>query len=516
MGKILTQASLDEEYAQNVPSRWRRATQRLSWLGFLWLVPPTLPQNWVSFTAGYGEETCQSSPMAVQRSYVTFQGFDNLRGISGSDLRLLGGVSLGSMASLWLKMSWRGSMRKFCRLPELFGTENTRSVRTWFRTLPKTLTVNFLCSPRFRPQPIYSSLAGVTSWLNVCGSSLSWRPAELMSVLPGRAKKFWLVPYVVRNICVGSLSQVCSFICFSQSFWMECFQDFWVGLSSGWRHTSSSGLSLRNVVPALGCLWGRGGGTVSTVWLWGWLIAIMAMLAANWSSLGKFCAQLTVGRLWSQFVGGHTPLWNAIKGIWGAGAFADCWINHLLTSGCSNAAYKKLLPLCSGRSIFRWLNSSWPDSKALSIVIGCSQDDLWDVQLRQAIFLRLGWWILLARSSGFGRLMSLTSKILAKNTEAIVLWYDFPLLVSVLAWLPLFISVFMFRKKGYMDTSTLTSWEEWISACSISFLNCVGIRISVHNCVVFPNRTCILCMEILGVNVLHSWRYPHCQMVRDF
>ena len=32
----------------------------------------------------------------------------------------------------------------------------------------------------------------------------------------------------------------------------------------------------------------------------------MAMLAANWSSLGKFCAQSAVRRLWSQFLGAHT------------------------------------------------------------------------------------------------------------------------------------------------------------------------------------------------------------------
>ena len=50
--------------------------------------------------------------------------------------------------------------------------------------------------------------------------------------------------------------------------------------------------------------------------------------------------------------GGHTPFWNATKSIWGAGACADCWTIQLLTSGCSNAAYKKLLPLFLGRSIY--------------------------------------------------------------------------------------------------------------------------------------------------------------------
>ena len=34
------------------------------------------------------------------------------------------------------------------------------------------------------------------------------------------------------------------------------------------------------------------------------------------------------------------------------------------------------------------------------------------------------------------------------------------LVVSALASLPLLISVFMFRKKGQMGTSTLTSWED--------------------------------------------------------
>ena len=49
--------------------------------------------------------------------------------------------------------------------------------------------------------------------------------------------------------------------------------------------------------------------------------------------------------------GGHTPLLRATRSIWEAGACAECWIIQLLMSGCSNAAYKKLLPLCSGRSV---------------------------------------------------------------------------------------------------------------------------------------------------------------------
>ena len=97
---------------------------------------------------------------------------------------------------------------------------------------------------------------------------------------------------------------------------------------------------------------------------------------------------------------------------------------------------------------FRWLNSSWPDSKALSIVIGCSQESLCDVQLRQVIFLCLGLWMLLATSSVFGRLLSLTSRRVARKTAATVLWYGFPLWVSALTWLPLLISVLMSRKGG--------------------------------------------------------------------
>ena len=67
----------------------------------------------------------------------------------------------------------------------------------------------------------------------------------------------------------------------------------------------------------------------------------MAMLATNWSSPGKFCVRLAVGRLWCEFLGGHTPLWKATKSIWEAGACAECWTVQLLTSGCSKAAYKK-------------------------------------------------------------------------------------------------------------------------------------------------------------------------------
>ena len=212
-----------------------------------------------------------------------------------------------------------------------------------------------------------------------------------MSALPGRAMMFWLVPCVPRNICVGFLLHICSFIRFSQSFWIECSQGFWFGLSSGWRRTSNLGWILRTVVPALGCLWGRGSGTVSTVWLWGWSIAIMAMPAANWSSLGKFCVRLVVGHLWCQVLGGHTLLLRATRSIWEAGVCAECSITRLLMSGCSNGACKKLLPLCSGRSThFRWRSSSWPVSKVLSIVIGCNRGNFCQGQLRQVTSPCLG------------------------------------------------------------------------------------------------------------------------------
>ena len=117
VGKRLTQASFDEGYAQNVPSKWRRAMPPVSWLGVFWLLPLMLPQNWVSFTVGSAEKTSQSSPMAVRNYCATFKGSDILRGISGFSLRLPGCVSLGSMVSLWQKMSSRGNVRKICGLP---------------------------------------------------------------------------------------------------------------------------------------------------------------------------------------------------------------------------------------------------------------------------------------------------------------------------------------------------------------------------------------------------------------
>ena len=123
----------------------------------------------------------------------------------------------------------------------------------------------------------------------------------------------------------------------------------------------------------------------------GWSIAIMAMLAANWSLLGKFCVQLAMGRLWFQCPGGRTPLLRATRSIWEADACAECWIIRLLTSGCWSAAYKKLPPLCSGRSIpFRWPNSSGRDWKVLSIAIGCSRDNPCEGRLRQVTSLCLG------------------------------------------------------------------------------------------------------------------------------
>ena len=318
--------------------------------------------------------------------------------------------------------------------------------------LPETLTLNFLCSPSFRPSSMYSSWVEVTSWLNVCGSGSSWQPVESMSALPVRAMKFWLVPCVPRNICACSLSRLCTFICFSQSFWMESFHEFWIGSSSGWRHASSSGLRLRTVVPALGCLWGRGGGTVSTVWLWGLVIAILAVLIMSWSSLGKICAQLAVGCFWCQFLV-VTHSCGRLQRVSGKRM-------HARSVGLSNfwrqvaAAYKKRCLQKTASAVFGTLD---PFSMTEFIVTRLKRAEHRDWmqsrpflrgRLKQVTFLCLGLWMLLATSSGFDRSLSLTSKKLAGKTVAIVLWYGFPVLVSVLAWLPLLISVFMFRKKG--------------------------------------------------------------------
>ena len=114
LGKIRSQASLNEEYVQSVILKWRKATQLMSWLRFLWLVSPTLSPNWVLSTAGCAEKTYLYSPNAVQRSYGISKGSDISRGINASALRLLDGVSLVSTLSLWLKMRWRGTATKFC------------------------------------------------------------------------------------------------------------------------------------------------------------------------------------------------------------------------------------------------------------------------------------------------------------------------------------------------------------------------------------------------------------------
>ena len=67
--------------------------------------------------------------------------------------------------------------------------------------------------------------------------------------------------------------------------------------------------------------------------------------------LGQVLCTIVSGASFVSISGGHTPLWNATKSIWEAGACAECCTIQHLTSDCSNAAYKKLLPLCSGRSI---------------------------------------------------------------------------------------------------------------------------------------------------------------------
>ena len=49
--------------------------------------------------------------------------------------------------------------------------------------------------------------------------------------------------------------------------------------------------------------------------------------------------------------------------------------------------------------------------------------------------------------------------------DGLVVWLF--LFALILVWLSLLFSVFMFRKKGWMDSSTSTSWAEWSFACSI-------------------------------------------------
>ena len=67
--------------------------------------------------------------------------------------------------------------------------------------------------------------------------------------------------------------------------------------------------------------------------------------------LGQVLCGIGSGASLVSISGGHTHFWNATKSIWRAGACADCRTIKLLTSGCSNAASKKLLPQCLGRSI---------------------------------------------------------------------------------------------------------------------------------------------------------------------
>ena len=206
--------------------------------------------------------------------------------------------------------------------------------------------------------------------------------------------KFWLVPYFLRNIWVDYLSHFWSFIYFSQSFSMEYFHAFWIELLDGWKQF---GLEFEER------------GSRARVFLKTWrknnfyrvAVGVIDRYYGDASSelviLVKFCVPLAVGHLWCPLLGVQTPFWSATRSTSGAGTCKDCWTIQLSTSDCSNAAYIKLLPLCSGRSIrFCWLNSSLLVSRALSIVTGCSRSCLSEVQLRQAIFLFLGWWTLSA------------------------------------------------------------------------------------------------------------------------
>ena len=124
---------------------------------------------------------------------------------------------------------------------------------------------------------------------------------------------------------------------------MECFHASWIKILSGWRHISSSDLSLKNAGLTLGFFWGRGARTTFTVWLWTWSTVIMAMLVASWSSLGKFFVPLAVRHLLCRFLGGQTPLSSATGSILRAHTFEDCWIIQLSVFACWGDAYKNCL-----------------------------------------------------------------------------------------------------------------------------------------------------------------------------
>ena len=283
---------------------------------FLWVVPLTLRPSWVSFTARYAERTYLYSHIVVQRSYGIFKGSGNSRRINASALRLPDGVSLFTTASIWPKVSWGGRATKFRGIPLFFGKESTRSEKTWFACFRKHWSSSSSAGKGFNPRRCAPTGWELwTSWTSLGTTSLNGQTSKCQRCLR-HALRFWLVPYFPLIIWVDSLSHFWSFLCFSQSFLMECSRGVWLGLLSGWWRISNLAWNWKNAGLTLGCFRERGGRKTFTVSRRAWSTVTMAILVASWSFLGKFLVPLVVGHFWCPFIGGVKHSCGVLQGVY--------------------------------------------------------------------------------------------------------------------------------------------------------------------------------------------------------
>ena len=116
VGNKRTQASLNEEYVQNILLKRGTATQLMSWLSFLWLVPLMLTPKSVSSTAGYLEKRY----VCWQEVLRHFHGIRHFARDKRLRLDTPGWRVLGFDGKLLMKMWWKGSATEFWGLPHVF------------------------------------------------------------------------------------------------------------------------------------------------------------------------------------------------------------------------------------------------------------------------------------------------------------------------------------------------------------------------------------------------------------
>ena len=230
---------------------------------------------------------------------------------------------------------------------------------------------------------------------------------------------------------------------------MECFHAFCNRSLSGWKHTRSSALNSKNAVLTLGCFWGLGAKTISTAWLWAWSINTMAVLTVSWSSIGQILCVIGSGASLVSIFRLSNTLVECYKEYLGSGYMRglldyptfDAKLLKRCLQKTASTVFGTLDPLSMTEFIVTrlkgaghrdWMQSRQPLQRAIEAV------DFSLPVLIDVVSNLIGVWPLIVYY------LKKTGK--KDSGESLIVCIF--LALSTSAWLPLFISISMFRRKG--------------------------------------------------------------------